>query len=562
MKSGISYFNGAVFRKDVTRFAPSWILYSILTLILLLTFIQEQLGVRFAATLAETTPVMGFSALCYAFLNVQLLFGDLFNSRMSNALHAMPIRRETWFGTHILSGLAFALVPQAAFTGIFLLLCGNVWQVPLLWFAVSALQYLFFFGIGVLSALCVGNRFAMALVYGILNLFSLILYWLISKIYQPLMHGILISDEIFSLFCPMAHLIGDPYFDVRYDILPNDDAVLTALRIESGWIYLATAAVVGVGALVLSLVLYRRRNLECAGDFVAIRWMGPVFLVLYTFCAGVCCHGFFSLFTGVEISGFLILGLAVGFFTGLMLLERTVRVLRKRNVLLFFGLLAVFVVTLVLTVVDPLGITRWVPEASHVQSVRVASGDSRYTLSEAGILESPEDIDRIIDIHEDCVKKPDLTGRCLRLTLEYTLKSGISVQRQYEVPVAGGSGKTLEELFSRPGVVLGELYTEPHKNELVRAEFSSTGLYWETEAELQGLMDAIILDCQAGVMAQDWAYMDDREFVEWISLEARNSNGIYYHCDFRFHEGCTHIIAWLEAQAGTDIRDLLAKWYG
>jgi len=562
MKSGISYFNGAVFRKDVTRFAPSWILYSILTLILLVSVISREAGVEYAEGLAETTPLMGFSALCYAFLNVQLLFGDLFQSRMCNALHAMPIRRENWFLTHVAAGLAFAAVPMGVFTGLFLCLCGSAWQVPVLWFAVSLLQYLFFFGVGVFSALCVGNRFAMTLVYGIINFLSLILYWLISNIYQPLLHGITVSEDVFTLLCPAVHLIGDLFIEVQYEWLGNGEVHLLAIHAAEGWIYLIAAALVGVGALVLALVLYRRRNLECAGDFVAISWLGPVFLLLYTFCAGACCHGFFSLFWGESALGFLLLGITIGFFTGLMLLERTVRVLRKRNILLYLGVLAAFGLSMVLTVVDPLGITRWVPEASHVQSVRVASGDSRYTLSEAGILESPEDIDRIIDIHEDCVKKPDLTGRCLRLTLEYTLKSGISVQRQYEVPVAGESGKTLEELFSRPGVVLGELYTEPHKNELVRAEVSSTGMYWETEAELQGLMDAIILDCQAGVMAQDWAYMDDREFVEWINLEARNSNGIYYHWDFRFHEGCTHIIAWLEAQAGTDIRDLLVKWYG
>lgn len=42
-----------------------------------------------------------------------LLFGDLYNSRMCNALHAMPMRRETLFLTNVVSGLLFSMIPTA-----------------------------------------------------------------------------------------------------------------------------------------------------------------------------------------------------------------------------------------------------------------------------------------------------------------------------------------------------------------------------------------------------------------------------------------------------------------
>ena len=40
-------------------------------------------------------------------LTAQLLFGDLYHSRLCNALHAMPVTREGWFLTHSAAGLAF-----------------------------------------------------------------------------------------------------------------------------------------------------------------------------------------------------------------------------------------------------------------------------------------------------------------------------------------------------------------------------------------------------------------------------------------------------------------------
>ena len=48
----------------------------------------------------------------------------------------------------------------------------------------------------------------------------------------------------------------------------------------------ATAAV-GVVFLLLAWLLYRKRPLEKAGDFVAFRPMGAVFLLSYTFILGV-----------------------------------------------------------------------------------------------------------------------------------------------------------------------------------------------------------------------------------------------------------------------------------
>ena len=552
MKSRTSFFDPTVFWKNTTRFAPAWALYAVLMFMIMLTFAGSEAGAEFAVSLGEMTHFTGAAAMLCAFVYAQLLFGDLYSSRMCNALHAMPIRRETWFATNVLSGLAFWTVPNGLFTVIFLLLTGGVWEAPLLWFAVAMLQYLFFFGIAVLSAYCVGNRFAMALVYGLVNFLSLILYWLVANLYEPLLFGLTVPEDIFSLLCPAVHLIGDSYFQVRCVFTLH---TVTSMEIvyESGWLYLGISAAVGLGALALALVLYRRRNLECAGDFMAVRRLGPVFLILYTFCAGVFCHGFNTLFLGEENYVFLVLGLAIGFFTGLMLLHRTVRIFQKKTFLAFSCLAAAFVLSLALTAWDPLGITRWIPDADQVENVQITTGASHYGTEDGPELERAEDIEKVLRIHEICLNSRNRTAATqtayMNITIRYQLKNGQTRQRDYGVDLDRSELEQIRPLLSRPEAVLGDIYTNPDSAALVRAELSGEELAWTTEDELESLVDAIVRDCEAGNMAQDWAFAEEADYIGWIVIETRQPNGLYYARDIRIHEDCANVMAWLKAAA-------------
>ena len=67
----------------------------------------------FASRIAGNLQLMGLVNLLFAPLVAMLLFGDLYNSRMCNALHAMPVRRETLFLTNVVSGLLFSMIPTA-----------------------------------------------------------------------------------------------------------------------------------------------------------------------------------------------------------------------------------------------------------------------------------------------------------------------------------------------------------------------------------------------------------------------------------------------------------------
>ena len=111
MKLKTSYFNSAVFRKNMTRFAPAWVLYGIFLLLILATMADaNSQASNLASDLGNSLMPFALLNAGYALLCAQLVFGDLFNARMCNALHAMPMRRECWFLTNALSGLFFFLL--------------------------------------------------------------------------------------------------------------------------------------------------------------------------------------------------------------------------------------------------------------------------------------------------------------------------------------------------------------------------------------------------------------------------------------------------------------------
>ena len=116
MRSRTSCFNKTVFRKDLMRFAPVWGTYT-LSLVVGILILYSNGGTtkqfHFAYHMAQLVEIMAVVNLVYAPIVAQLLFGDLYSSRMCNMLHAFPLRREAWFLTHVVSGVAFSLIPTA-----------------------------------------------------------------------------------------------------------------------------------------------------------------------------------------------------------------------------------------------------------------------------------------------------------------------------------------------------------------------------------------------------------------------------------------------------------------
>lgn len=414
MKSRTSFYNKTLLRKNITRFAPLWGIYQLCLLVGLGLMYMEAdnriVNFWFASNMAQCIQVMGLVNLFFAPLTAMLLFGDLFNPRMSNALHAMPLRRETLFLTNVFSGLLFSLVPTAVMALLSIpLLMGtvvhNAWQIAILWYIGTNLEFVCYFGMAVFCIFCAGNKLGFAALYAVLNGGAYLAYAIADMLYTPMLYGVVTPDNLVEKLTPIANMLDDTFVEVAnyHDMVQlfqgRMNEAVADFWVDENFYTLIVFALVGIAFMVLGLVLYRKRNLECAGDAVAVRWLAPVFQVTAavagTAMAVICLEMFFySLMRKHDLIlyGLAFCGMMVGWFAGRMILERSTRVFQLKNWLGLSILAVIFTVSLTMTHFDVFGIETWTPRADKVASVDLDYGSIELT--------EEEDIAEIIRLQE------------------------------------------------------------------------------------------------------------------------------------------------------------------
>ena len=522
MKLRTSFFNPTVFFKDITRYFPVWGLYLIGGGLTLMTSMLALLTLddAFAGGVLSNIQAMSFVNMIYAIISAQLLFGDLFKARHCNMLHAMPLRREAWFTTHFLAGLLFSFVPNFLLSLPITLFCGRHWYVGLVWLVSADLQYLFFFSTAVFAVMCAGKKFASTAIYGLLHFFAYIVYWFLFVFYVPLLPGIVLNGKLFALFCPIVQLCSTPVLDYTSDYVsvnPNypygeHHTVVTINGLGPNFWYLLVLGALGLVFAVVSLLMYRKRRLESAGDFVSARPLAPVFSLIFTLSVGAICH---MIFGGIVL--FLPIGLAVGYFAGQMLLQRKVNVFQLRR-FASFGIITVAVLlSMAVTWLDPLGITRYVPKTQHIKSVSVSDSIMNYIdggysffygdFGTGYTTDDPAQIDKVVAMHESIVDQATSpTGKLLNpftfdetfsVSLSYTLENGSQIQRSYEVPLSSEAGKQVKEFYSSPEYVLGYDDWDSYLFSVTRVVVGDYAFYGQQAEELLLAMKA---DCELGRM--------------------------------------------------------------
>ena len=587
MKSRTSCFDKTVFKKNLTRFAPAWGLYTICALMGLLMLLMESGSQWMVSDLLGSLSILALITPCYALLCAQLLFGDLYNSRMCNALHALPMKRETWFATNVLSGFAYHLIPTAVMAVlaavVLMLYCPpeHIWAAPI-WFAGVNLQFMCFFGIAVFCVFCVGSRFAHAVVYGIVNFGALIAGWLLDTLYIPQFYGIQMDFSPFYKFAPIANMLDESFVhSVRYfEDKTMEVQMDITYKMDGGFAYYFIVAAIGIALLFVAMELYRRRHLEYAGDFMAVKGMEPVFLVIFTLMVGAVFYFFTNNIMDMDTVFFLFVGLAVGWFTGKMLLERSTRVFQLKSFLRCGALMAVFGLTLVVTSLDLFGIIHWVPEVDQVESVGISQYwyDSSFSHEDISLTD-PADIQQVIDMHQEAVDFYEKYGTrqfrietvtaesaytkedaetmnfSMPVTIHYHLKDGRTVSRYYEIWMGDDTGEVLRRFFSSPEAVFGSDMTEERFLKengllLVRDAWDGEETFVHEQEDIRALYRAIIADCEDGTMAQSWDFHHPDSSVFWINRSEGEAITVFSNAE--------NTLNWLRAY-GIDVDALLEK---
>lgn len=564
MQSKISSFNPTLFRKNLSRFWPLWVIYTVIWVVMLplLQFTSSRSHYQAAEfsvmrfreyTLNAATAPAVTMALIFGVLFAMACFGYLCTARSVGMMHSFPLRREGLFLTNFLAGLFMQVSGLVAAFGLALLVqatgrVGVAGKELLLWLAVNVGLTLFFYSFGVVCAMFTGQILAIPAFYGALNLLAVGTEWLARNFSAAFLYGATGrgASRVALWGSPVVNLYRGLNTRRTYgNVSPNAsrNELLETVSLDGTgivWIY----AAVGVVLAGLALVLYRRRRSETAGDTVAVGWAKP----LFTYGVAVCValglgQGLYYTTWGQFYSGqndslatmlacMLAMGL-VGYFGAEMLLHKCFRVLKttwKGAV----GLSVVLVLFAVGLSVDIIGFESRVPAVSQVESVLLDIGGEYYISADT---QDPDLIARIEEAHQAVISEKGLQkerGRVADAPLDwneaymsvsYFLTNGAAVYRSYTLrylpedlnrPQSGA--EQLNALYCDPEIQSEYLLGDCTVEQVTGGDFSycvgnrnDWNRYPLTSETAQALFVAVTEDIQAGRMGQGQFLHSDAE---------------------------------------------------
>jgi len=329
------------------------------------------------------------------------------------------------------------------------------------------------------------------------------------------------------------------------------------------WNYLYICAGIGVLFTGLGWILYRKRHLETAGDFISFRPMRMFFLLTYTVAAGALLYSFAELFFGTYRDyGFLVVGILIGWFTGWMLLERTVKIFNKKVFLGLAVFAALFAGSIGLTIMDPMGIATYVPKTDEVEKASLYLSTDYYNFlygsgsEDDRDLSKPEDIAQIQQLHRMMLETPEETDEeYIIVYVRYERKNGMTVLREYKIPPQSKTAAELNDYFSDLSHVFG---TDGWERVKESAEVINVYLQGGMRAiditdpqQQQALFAALEADSTAKNLAQHDYFHLNQEYVgsvdiAWETLKTTKSGAITIGRSITIYEDCINTSAFLE----------------
>ena len=571
MRSVTSYFNRELLRGALQRTWPLWAAYTLIWLLLLPVTLFIRLSDRHIVysrptlsyeLLSTGLPSGAMMAAVFGIFFAMAMFAYLTNSRATNGMHAMPIRREGLFLTHYLAGLfcqvvtllvSFALA--ALVTAAFGVFDGYAVGMGLL---LCVLLVLFFYSFGVLCMVCVGQILAGAVFYGILNFLFVGMEALLRSFAGNFLYGYDGRSSAFSTapLSPPVEIASSLSVSYVYDGI--DPIGVRVFHLGT----FAAYAAAGLVLAALALLLYRKRRSEMTGNTVAIGWLRPVFKYGVALCSAfslgqLLSYFVFELTDSTYTAGALIGTIACMIFAGLigyyaaeMLLKKSFRVFKTS----WKGALATSAVLILIGLSFPLDLTGYqsrVPEQSDIVSatVNLYGGNVSGSFNLSG----QESIALLRDAHcaviTDKARQTEYNRRyvpfdgdtCM-LRITYELADGTELFRSYDLSID-------EALLSDPSSPESALTKLANCTEITRARvlggwvpdhleelritggylncsYYSDGKYSHSqEAELNAAQansafTALMQDCDAGsIESADLFAAEEDDCEYYLSLE-------------------------------------------
>ncbi|MCG9968956.1 DUF6449 domain-containing protein [Pelotomaculum terephthalicicum JT] len=463
MKSKTSLINRGILLNDFKRFAwlgAGYLLVLLLSLplkVLMLHGKLEEVRIQHIYTL---TRMFQFDTN-QSFLNVMalilvpvltglLLFRYLQDSQAADAAHALPVRRETLYNTHIAAGILLlfapliltALISWALAAGLGI---NEINGAILSWLYISLLINLLFF----MTSAAVGMITGMTTLQGVL---SYILLLLPSGLSLLLLHNInrYIYGFAYDYYLEKIEKLSPLIRLTEISIRPVPNVEIAVYLLSSIALYFAGRH------------LYQRRHIETAGNAITFEALRPLFKYSATFCFMLLLGSYFN--SAQDSPGWTYFGYFLGSILAYMLIEillnKSLQVFQWRSIR-GYGVYALIMIGLIgLLHYDFTGYEKRLPALSEVKSIYLdnsfyalnfvpaqdplASEHNTYSpLPVKLIFTEKDNIARIYSLHQKILAnrlaekdfflsqrtKDYSEGICLA----YEMKNGSHIYRQYKI---------------------------------------------------------------------------------------------------------------------------------
>lgn len=373
-------------------------------------------------------------------------FAYLFSRQKTDFYHSIPVKREKLFFVNYLNGLVMFVIPYVIFTLLTFFVCGNMYKVSnygnLLGTVVmdmigNIVIYWAYYSVAVVAVMMVGHVVLAVLATGVFLSYNFMITFLINGLSSRFFNHFVNQGSYNGVFLPV-------FWQAQLATLMSDSKPIFGIL----FMKLLATAVIG---MVIALILYHFRKSEAAGNAIAFAPTKPVIRFLITVPVGLASGLLFEEMAGSGKEVWFIFGLLVGSaLTHAILqviMEFDFKAAFRGRRCLFLSVCATFLIACVYWF-DLTGYDAWVPQESKVQSAAICFNNFVYyddtddTALKNMKLEG-KDVKKLINLVNE-IKNVNNGGNYI--SLEYRMKSGKNVRRQYYFHLTDSVKQKISEL--------------------------------------------------------------------------------------------------------------------
>ncbi len=404
----------AVLKSNLKRY---WWIFALHTAMFALCFISPVINdmYQYRGYYSLNTTCLICLNLIFGALNGWCAFMYINSARAVNLFHSLPSTRTSIFLANILYGSLSVALPNLLLAAILPPLTGGYEEVQL------AVSFPYIFINGTLVGLCAlalacftvmfsGNAAAGMIFTPIIAAVPFFLLDFLDYMHTELLYG---SDGI---VINLPFDLSDPPYNQYYGFTITLPAVLIVILILLGGAYIA----------------FRRRQMECAGEIVTVKWAKVLFIQGMALCFAIALTQLVC-GDGTQFLPYIIFGL-IAAAAAMMVLQKTYRIKGYIKQAVAY----VVIISLIFGVFafDITGFERRVPDPDKVESVTLNfSGPLNSTFyAQSNEFTDPEIIEKISALHKRLVEeRPDPDAYDI-FPISYKLKNGSHMSRRYKLP--------------------------------------------------------------------------------------------------------------------------------